>query len=374
MLRVYSIFVLAESMTSVWCVFGVIPNPSAHLEVYVLPVGQGDCVIIQCPASSGRSLIIYDCGSSGGAGLNATSVRSFLGGRVNDITAILVTHANRDHYSYLPTITNSLNANIRTVIFGGALNEYPLAIRNWLSDFNPRLQRVSNGMSCIGTCTVPGGTNFCNNANINFNILAANVGGTANQRSIVLKVIFGSFSILLSGDMEGDTSEIIASSAISAQLESVVYMMSHHGAGTMANKPEWLAPIKPRRAFASSAYNRGNCRHPRCNTIQNIRDLRTINTGVPPHQFYCGNRGAAPTNDPAFTLDMYQTSPSFDSICLLKYAADGSVDGSFNQNCKAPPALAEFQVSAVVDECFRSGTVGLDVCYPLIVIVALFYF
>ena len=69
-------------------------------------------------------------------------------------------------------------------------------------------------------CTVTGGTNFCNDPDISFNILAANIGPSSNEKSIVLKVIYDEFNILLPGDMEGDTATYIANSAVSAQLQS----------------------------------------------------------------------------------------------------------------------------------------------------------
>lgn len=44
---------------------------------------------------------------------------------VSDIAAIFITHANKDHYNYLPGITNSLAVNIQSVIIGGVLLDYP---------------------------------------------------------------------------------------------------------------------------------------------------------------------------------------------------------------------------------------------------------
>ena len=37
-------------------------------------------------------------------------------------------------------------------------------------------------------CEIPGGLNFCGDKNVKFDILAANVGTTPNQKSIVLKI------------------------------------------------------------------------------------------------------------------------------------------------------------------------------------------
>ena len=96
---VLSIFVLATYWTSAHSKFDVFPNPSGkHLKVYVFPVGQGDCTIIECPTGQ---LIINDCGSSGGIGLNSSEVSEVLGRRVNDIVAIIISHGDRNHYNYI---------------------------------------------------------------------------------------------------------------------------------------------------------------------------------------------------------------------------------------------------------------------------------
>lgn len=350
-----------------------IPSPSVNLEVYALPVGQGDCTIIQCPSSG--QLVINDCGSTGGNGLDAQGVRDYLGARVSDITAIFISHANSDHFNYLPLITNSMNMNIRSVIIGGVLGDYPSSIRNWLNDFSTRLQTISGGSQCIGDCMVTGSINFCNNVDVNFNILAANVRGTPNEKSIVLKVSAGTFSILLPGDMEGPASIAIASNpTVSTELQSFVYKIAHHGASRLANQPEWLAPIRPVQAFASSAYNYRNCRHPRCETINRLQNLNTI-ANAPPHAFYCGNSGAPPTNYSDFSLHIYETSPTSDRICLLTYTSARM----FNENCITHVSpVAQPQVSdGFDDECSliedgNTGAAGQVAFYPITMMAALF--
>ena len=43
---------------------GSIPAPTASLQVFVLPVGQEDYNIIQCPNGN---IVVFDCGSDGGS-------------------------------------------------------------------------------------------------------------------------------------------------------------------------------------------------------------------------------------------------------------------------------------------------------------------
>lgn len=359
-----------------------LPPRSGNLELYALPVGQGDCTLIQCP--NGK-LVVFDCGSSGGNGVSAAQVQAFLGTRIGDVVSIFISHPNQDHFNYLPDI--AWTSSVNSVIIGATLAAYnsprSTEIYNWLLNYNStgKLYTVNSGSSCIGTCTVGSGTNFCSNSNVNFNILATNVGSTANQKSIVMKITSGTFNVLLSGDMEGTASTTIAGTpAVQPLLRSVVYPMSHHGASSQANRVEWLMQILPQKTFASSGYNYGSCRHPRCDTLNRITNL--VNSrlvAATAHPIYCGNsRGVAPTQDPAFTSHIYETSPTSDTICMLNYTSTGL----FNQIChqvvelaSAPQVLGdpgddddcEIQLDAEAE--VGAGAMGMATHYSTIVMM-----
>ncbi len=253
-----------------------------------------------------------DCGSSGGNRYRPQHIEAYLGNRIGDVVAVLISHPDRDHFNYIPFINWTVQ-NIQAVIIGGVLQDYNRtstdfrAIYNWLTNFNSagRMYVVSGGTPCIGNCTVPGGINFC----INFNILAANVRSQSNQKSIVMKVTFGAFNALLPGDMEGPASTVIAGDAtVRPLLRSYIYKIAHHGASRIANSPAWLAPISPQLAFASSGYNFGNCKHPRCDTIKRLLALNTL-AATTPHNIYCGNTGGPRTIN-GFAYHIYETSPN----------------------------------------------------------------
>ena len=358
-----------------------IPPATADLQVYALPVGQGDCTVIQCPNGN---IVVLDCGSSGGNRATPNQIENFLGAQIDQVVAIIITHPDRDHFNYLYQI-NWNTTNINQVIIGGTLQNYNrptspqfVNIYNWLVNFNNmgKLYTVSNGQSCIGNCAVPLGTNFCNNQNIRFNVLAANVGTTSNQKSIVVKAVVSQFSMLLPGDMEGPAATNIANT-LGAQLQSVVYKIAHHGASTLANSLTWLTPIRPRMAFASSAYNFGNCRHPRCLTIQRIQNFQTI-VQATSHDFYCGNGpGVNPTQYNTFNDSMFETSPTPTVICMLTYLSSnqGSYscfqllqlsDGVGDDECPQPEDLEE-------EEGGGGGALSIVASY-ITLIMSLLYF
>ncbi|XP_065913469.1 uncharacterized protein [Dysidea avara] len=345
-----------------------IPQPSnTYVQVYALPVGQGDCTIIQCPSSG--DIIVFDCGSSGANRIPPSYVQTFLGNNINKVRYIFLTHANKDHYNYLYEITTWNNSSVTAVIVGGKKSDYSSAnISNWLNNWNTlsKLYMVKNGMSCISgvtnciitnvrTPTSTISTNFCNNQNIQFNILASNVGSTANQKSIVMKIVHSSWSLLLSGDMEGPAATTIAM-ALTTTLKSKVYKISHHGASSIANSAQWLGPIKPEQAFASSGYAYGNCRHPTCVTINRILALNTI-IAATSHALYCG--GNPNMNYPTFQRSIFETSPTSTTICFLTYSSAGSQPGS---HCGTPPTLAASTGIIDDDMLYKDDSIDEDDC------------
>ena len=164
--------------------------------------------------------------------------------------------------------------------------------------------------------------NFCSDQTIQFKILAANVGSweNPNEQSIVMKIIVGQWSMLLPGDIEGEASRTIATEA-AADLKSVVYKVSHHGASSKANLLEWLIPIEPKSSFISSAY--GYYLHPRCDTIGRLLLMESI-TEANPHDFYCGYGGGYNIYQygglgDSFKHNMWETSPDLGKMCILSY-------------------------------------------------------
>ena len=319
-----------------------LPRPSGKLGVYALPVGQGDCTIIQCPKPSGN-IVVMDCGTSGGNRFSSKDVENFLGSQINKVVAIMITHPDRDHFNYLPQI-NWNRKGIGAVIIGGTPQNYYRSnnnefkmIYNFLMDADKagKLYTISNGQKCIGNCALQNiGTDFCGNKNIQFQILAANVRSRSNQKSIVMKIVVGKWSMLLSGDMEGAAATQIAKS-LGSHLHSTVYKMSHHGASSQANRIKWLTPIKPKYAFASSGYNHGNNRHPRCDAVQRLLSLGTI-VHAKGHSFYCGNRrGVGPTTYDNFKWHIYETSPRSNEVCILAYYSNEK----FIQHCMRIPLV-----------------------------------
>lgn len=324
------------------------PSPIDILRVYALPVGQGDCTIIQCPGTvndfEGGELVVVDCGSIRGARLSAQDIQGFLSSQTKRRINIFITHADKDHLNYLPIIFNDNTFDIRTVVLGGRETDYKrTAINNWKQG---EWRFINDQRPCIGNCKY--NMRFCKlQPNIQFDILAANNGNEndKNSDSIVMKVSIPYIkqennynTILLPGDMEGPVANRIAA-VLGPALKSTVYKIAHHGASSKANSYEWLSAIQPKMAFASSAHPSLNqYGHPRCDTIFRLTSLGTIEQADEPHMFSCGTGRNTPF-DQVFNVKIYETSPSAKDICLITYQfidnADHDVD--MNLHCMTVP-------------------------------------
>ena len=83
-----------------------LPKPDGNLNIYAIPVGQGDCTVIQCPRELGGKISIIDIGSTTKIGFNQEKVANYLSGETIEI--VILTHADEDHINYLNAILKPL--------------------------------------------------------------------------------------------------------------------------------------------------------------------------------------------------------------------------------------------------------------------------
>ena len=79
-----------------------LPSADANLNIYALPVGQGDLTVIQCPSAYGGTISIIDAGSSANTGFTKSDVLDYLNGQY--IERVILTHPHADHINYIGDI------------------------------------------------------------------------------------------------------------------------------------------------------------------------------------------------------------------------------------------------------------------------------
>ena len=114
--------------------------------------------------------------------------------------------------------------------------------------------------------------------NVKFMILGANLGGSTNSQSAVIKMEYYTYSILLPGDFETEKAQqdLVDCYKGTNELKAFIYKMAHHGASNLANDAPFVAAIQPQIAFTSQAYPETRNAHPRCDAINVLIDNGNI--------------------------------------------------------------------------------------------------
>ena len=314
---------------------------------YAVAVGQGESSIIQCP--DGKDIVIVDMGVSYPRFHSQHYITTLLKQKfnaANDQTNIhiLVTHPHSDHYGYFSKVLDSeLLPNVRTVILGGEFSRYSETFRNWLEKHLKKyVYTINSQKKCFGnsdckltpiaTAEVAGfwieaealvletkdPWQFCSGStDVKFTVLGANIGTTPNGQSVILKIQYKSWSMLMSGDFEYSTSqkELINHYGSNPSIfKSNFYKVAHHGAWTSKkpNLPDLLNLIQPEKVYISHGYpSLSKYHHPNSVTIWNLMNLKSIVKINPrsnaPFVYWDGNKKEVKVLLSGMDLAIYET-------------------------------------------------------------------
>jgi len=242
------------------------PAGTGELEIHFIDVGQGDSTLVVCP--NGRNLLI-DAGSHSGA--EADVIRDYIFGEIGPdqprIDALIVTHADSDHYNLIPSVLAQVY--VRKAFHVGRASHYgDETVWNWLRRLGERLEFVSE--SYYDRSGRPNPDIDCGAAEVYF--LAANVRHSKswkNARSIVLMVRFGEFEVILTGDATHATENRIMERYDAAWLDADVLKIGHHGSLATSTSTSWADTVRPEIAVASAGW-RSRYGHPRREVLERL--------------------------------------------------------------------------------------------------------
>jgi competence protein ComEC len=251
------------------------------LEVHFVNVGQGDCTLIVCP--NGNRMLV-DSGSTT-KNFSPSPVRSYLLSHLDPDTprvdALVITHPDKDHYNFLPTVLDGVE--IGHIYTSGTMSDHTEAgVEAWLDSFDSA-DRTRLSASAYNVAT-PKSLTDCGEAKIL--VLAANVPDTTvnsepNTHSIVLKVSYGTVDFLLTGDATRDTENDIMNRLADDFLDVEVLKMGHHGSNATSTSVPWADTVKPEIAVASAGKN-NTYGHPHRDVVQR---LEPHTAAAEPHRF-----------------------------------------------------------------------------------------
>ena len=277
------------------------------MTVYAMAVGQGDGNIILCPNS--EDVLIVDMGGKNPV-FNTRNYGTYLLKEKFHVVSqkknihIVVSHPHNDHYNQLTTaIDSELIPRVSEIVLSGYIKDYSSYFVKWLNSGSFPVYTINNGTKCFGndqcvwTKTEFLGSHlserlkqaisgddpwqFCG-GDVSITVLGANIAITENlnMKSVILKLVYKQWSLLMSGDFEGKSQQVELVNRWQNELQSTYYKVAHHGSWTKeyeANLPELLAKIQPKRVYVSQGYpSLSSYHHPNCQTIQHLLALGTI--------------------------------------------------------------------------------------------------
>lgn len=238
------------------------------LVIDVIDIGQGDAVLIR---TAGETVLV----DSGDVPARDKLVAYIRNQGIHEIDKVIITHPHADHLGGMAAVFDNFPVK---QIYDSGQTTTTFLYRQYLTTIKKKK---------IPFAVVTGGDKIELGNGAVLQILSPAkplVEGKSalNNNSIVAKLIYGNFSMLLTGDAEQEA-EAVMVKAFSGQLKSTVLKSGHHGSNTSSSK-EFLAKVAPEAAVISAGAD-NEYRHPHPSTLKkyqamNIKIYRTDKDGT----------------------------------------------------------------------------------------------
>jgi beta-lactamase superfamily II metal-dependent hydrolase len=241
-----------------------IPTPfvtQGRLQIYALDVGQGDSSLIISP--EGKSVLI-DAGTPQAADEVVAALRKR---NVQSLDLAVATHPHADHIGGMRRVIE--NFGVKNFLDSGQ-EEYPS------KEYLRMLQAISE--KGIKSIFAKKGMRFDLDSGVALEVLnplgagqwiteVRRGGSVENANSVVMRLTYGNFAMLFTGDAETETEDMMMKSG--APLRAQVLKVGHHGS-RYATSARFLEAVAPEDAVISvGAGNRYG--HPAQQTLDRLR-------------------------------------------------------------------------------------------------------
>jgi competence protein ComEC len=224
-----------------------VPGLSGRTEAMVgtfLAVGHGACTVVELP---GGQTLLYDAGSMSAPEATARTIAEFLWSRrITHLDAVLLTHADADHYNALPELLERFS--VGAVYVSPVMFETP----------TPALTALHDAMAQRGLTVeeIYAGDRLKTHDSSRWLVLhppRRGVLGSDNANSLTLRADYTGRTILLTGDLEPPgMDDLLAGEPIACD----VALAPHHGS-SRSGQDEFLAWCRPEWVVISAAANEG---------------------------------------------------------------------------------------------------------------------
>lgn len=238
---------------------GKVPAISTQgLVVNVIDIGQGDAILIRV---GGQTTLV----DTGDVPARERLVAFLKNQGVTVIDNLIITHPHSDHIGGAEAVFG--NFSVKRVYDGGATTTTAI-YRNYLSTIkkkNIAYEKVAApsqldiGGGAVLKIFGPDKTPF------------AGTESDLNNNSVVSKLVYGEFAMLLTGDAEKEAEGKILSS-YGSELKSAVLKAGHHGSSTSSTEA-FLKAVNPAAVIISVGAN-NEYHHPHPSTIKKYNNMQ----------------------------------------------------------------------------------------------------
>lgn len=227
-------------------------------EIYLLDVGQGDCI---CIRTSDNQCLLFDGGSSSKQNVGKKIITPFLEYHgIDRIRGVFLSHADMDHYSGILQILEEELMTVDKIYLPNVGMESKKDFQKVLSVVEPeKIQYVQKGDCWKAEDFIL----HCLHPDKGFE-------GESNEYSGCFLLDMGEFVMLLTGDVEGEGERLLLMELKEREVKKVdVLKVAHHGSRN-STSVELLKQINPETALISSGKN-NIYGHPHRETVERLQ-------------------------------------------------------------------------------------------------------
>lgn len=222
------------------------------LEVYFIDVGQGDCIFLRSP--NGKTMLV-DTGES----QYYEAIESFLAAQgVTKLDAVVETHPHSDHMGGMDKVI--LNYDIGVFYASPATNN--------TTGFEKMLDALEEKKVETVAVYADEAPALDWDEDVTVRVLSpfSDEEYDLNNASIVLNVIYGDTSVLLTGDAETAAEKIMLERLPASYFRATILKLGHHGSNT-STSDAFLEAVSP-QAIAIEVGEGNDYGHPHAETLE----------------------------------------------------------------------------------------------------------
>lgn len=257
-LQLIEIVLLAITFTILAALFFIGKVDAAELKVTMLDVEQGDALLIQTDDEN----ILIDTGDASARDKLFQQLETF---NIERIDKLILTHPHADHI-----------ANAYSLLFQTPVGEIYDNGQISSSIYYKRYVKACKEQNIPRYTLRDGDYFFLADGAYLFSSRSQDFKNI-NDSSLVLRLVYGDFSMLFTGDIESDIETELWQNYT---LQSTVLKAAHHGSKT-SNSIDFVKAVNPKYVFISAGLN-NKFGHPHKESLENF-----LMAGVNPKNIFC---------------------------------------------------------------------------------------